>query len=55
MDKKKKELIEYAKGVRGTDWQPLGIPKPKVHQIKTKPSRSKIKSESRRLINEDDN
>ena len=50
--KEKKELIEYIRGVRGKDWQPLSIPKTKVYQLKTKPGRTKVKEESRKIIRE---
>ena len=50
--KKKKEQTEYAKGVRGVGWRPLGVPSSKVHDVKTKPKRSRIKSEERRIIDE---
>ena len=50
--KEKKELIEYTRGVRGKDWQPLSIPKTKVYQLKTKPGRTKVKEESRKIIRE---
>ena len=33
-EKEKKELKEYTKGVRDKNWQPMSVPKAKMHQIK---------------------